>query len=643
MRCSFTNVGAMLVFAALAGCDVFTSVDDRIQRAEQLEKEGSYGEAMVELRNALAEKPKDPRAQLVLARTTYQLGNLDAAGKAIAAAQAAGATPETVDPLQVKVLLARSEYAAVLEGIDSGRLKLDERDRELARTQALGGLGRCDEALKLADTLTAAHPESTGQRIVAAECRGRNGDSARAREELEAGLRANPKSAELQLAHGRILQLVGRRADAEAAWLEAAKLARGQLSVGQQVLLYAGLIDLQIDRNDLAAARTTQQQLDRLAPQRVTTQLRRARIAIAAGELAESIVILRQIVVNLPDFPPARLLLASALLAENNVEQARREFDWLAQRSTDPGLQRARDITGKLPEKLAPSEDYWLLVAAVQVSLGEYGAARLALTQAQKLAPDSPRARVAAGDIALRTGNLTAAREAAEAVLAAHPEDPEAMELLAHARVLEGRSNDALMELESLWRRQPSAALALSLHRVRKQMKSPAADEPLQRWLAQHPDDIAIRGIYADSLRVAGNHAAAILEYERLSAAAPDNVLLLNNLAWLYYLTGDKRGISIARRAHAIEPRSPSVADTLGWLLVESGAVREGLPLLRQADQAARGHSAEIRYHYAAGLARSGDRVQAGTMLNELLARPGSFATRMDAERLRGELARQPE
>jgi thioredoxin-like negative regulator of GroEL len=77
--------------------------------------------------------------------------------------------------------------------------------------------------------------------------------------------------------------------------------------------------------------------------------------------------------------------------------------------------------------------------------------------------------------------------------------------------------------------------------------------------------------------------------------------------------------------------------DTLGWILVRSGQVAEGLPLLEKAASAANA-SAEIKYHYAAALARSGAKDRAKEQLAQLLGTPATFDGRAEAQQLLVEL-----
>ena len=50
----------------------------------------------------------------------------------------------------------------------------------------------------------------------------------------------------------------------------------------------------------------------------------------------------------------------------------------------------------------------------------------------------------------------------------------------------------------------------------------------------------------------------------------PQDVVALNNLAWLYHQRGDARALDWRVQAVKLAPQSSAVADTLGWILVES-------------------------------------------------------------------------
>src|SRR6188768_4306270 len=87
------------------GCDLFTSANDRLARAEASLARGEYNTAMVELKNVLSDEPKNPRAHLLVARVSLQLGNFDAVFKSLDDAAASNADARAVKTLRAQALL----------------------------------------------------------------------------------------------------------------------------------------------------------------------------------------------------------------------------------------------------------------------------------------------------------------------------------------------------------------------------------------------------------------------------------------------------------------------------------------------------------------------------------------------------------
>ncbi len=118
--------------------------------------------------------------------------------------------------------------------------------------------------------------------------------------------------------------------------------------------------------------------------------------------------------------------------------------------------------------------------------------------------------------------------------------------------------------------------------------------------------------------------AKAIEQYEQIVQRQPKHVPSLNNLAWLYHEHRDSRALATARQAHQLAPKVPAIMDTLGWILVDSGNTAEGLPLLEQAVASAQA-SADIKYHYAAALARTGAKARAKAAAHPVARRSGDL------------------
>jgi Flp pilus assembly protein TadD len=163
--------------------------------------------------------------------------------------------------------------------------------------------------------------------------------------------------------------------------------------------------------------------------------------------------------------------------------------------------------------------------------------------------------------------------------------------------------------------------------------------EPLEDWLESHPGDTRVRLVYSDALAASGDSRGAAANLEKVLRAEPDNVTALNNLSWLYHQAGDDRALALARRAYQLQPKSPHVADTLGWILLAEGQVPEAVSTLAEASMLAP-REPDIAFHYAAALARHGARPEAERRLRTLLADYQHFGERNAAQELLAQLDR---
>ena len=154
-----------------------------------------------------------------------------------------------------------------------------------------------------------------------------------------------------------------------------------------------------------------------------------------------------------------------------------------------------------------------------------------------------------------------------------------------------------------------------------------------ERILLRNPWDVPAHLAMAVAFEELGLGDLAVWTLEQARQIDPNSVEALNNLALVYRKTGDPRARGTAEKAYALAPGSAIVGDTLGWLLVESGEVAKGLPLLQKA-AASRPDDPEIQYHAAVGLYRSGERDKARQSLQALLATRKDFPQRADAEAL---------
>ena len=143
-----------------------------------------------------------------------------------------------------------------------------------------------------------------------------------------------------------------------------------------------------------------------------------------------------------------------------------------------------------------------------------------------------------------------------------------------------------------------------------------------------------LASIYLES----GDLEAARREHETLFAEFPEDVGILNNLAWIYARFGDERALALARQAYDANPGHPGVLDTLGWILVRDGQTDEGLRLLRKAFIRAP-KQPEVRFHIAVALHELGRDREAKVELEAALKDEQEFFDREEATQLLVELS----
>jgi len=194
---------------------------------------------------------------------------------------------------------------------------------------------------------------------------------------------------------------------------------------------------------------------------------------------------------------------------------------------------------------------------------------------------------------------------------------------------------EALKVVEQAQKTQPgSDQLSFALANLRSASgDKDGASRVVAEWLERHPNDASAAIRAAQAYLALGREKEAAEAYEKALKLAPTNTVALNNIAWLSRNSDPKRAIELAEKANTLKPDDAGIADTLGWLLLEQGATARGLELLQKAFQLAP-ESSDIHYHYAAALARSGQKEKARRELERLLEPNKRFSQEAEARSL---------
>ena len=131
----------------------------------------------------------------------------------------------------------------------------------------------------------------------------------------------------------------------------------------------------------------------------------------------------------------------------------------------------------------------------------------------------------------------------------------------------------------------------------------PLARRELEAILSKSPNNPAAWMTLATIEEKQTDYAKAAEAYEKLLTFKPDFVPALNNLAYLYVerLNQLDKAQRLARKARTLAPGDPSVADTLGWVLLKRKQYQEALSYSEEAaDKIPNNPESPISFGYGA-------------------------------------------
>lgn len=396
-----------------------------------------------------------------------------------------------------------------------------------------------------------------------------------------------------------------------------------------EALLQRAVLSLMAKDYELA-----QRDVDRLMRFRSDSPLAhylQARIHLTRGAAPRGRQSLMEALRLRPDFLPARLALADALLAARDAKAALDVVD-----AAPDGQKQDLSLTARRNWALILSRD----------------------TVAARAGVDAARARSRMPDflvqdamLKLKEGNHAGARAALEETLARSPGDVRAAELLAHSYALQkdlstavqrvryyasrapgsaemqyllgktlaaaGNSADARRAFEAAKSLDPRSALS-DVALAELDIRDGALDSAKRRLAAlsaSHPESATVHLSLANIEERTGNAAGAIEHYRRAVDLDTSNVIAANNLAYLLieFARQPDEALKYAQQAKRLAPDNTAVDDTIGWALYHKGLFATAITHLEPA--AAHSKSAVRKFHLAMAYFKAGEKARAQAAL----------------------------
>jgi putative PEP-CTERM system TPR-repeat lipoprotein len=538
---------------------------------------GEFGKAAAYFERAATRNPQDALARSRLGLSRLASGETERAFADLESAVAIDSTAYQADMVLVVSHLRRGNYDQALKAMAS----LEKKQPNNPATYNLKGviyLGKKDassarkqfeRALELQPTFLAA-----ARNLAQLDLQDKNQKAARGR--FEAILVKDQANVPALLSLAELGSALGATQKEQVDWLERARRAN---------------------------------------PQSVQPHLTLARLYSQTGETNKALEVAQQAQAAHPEDPQFLELLGTAQLGAGQRDQALITYHKLV--------------------KLQPNSPVALYrLAGVQAAAAQHDAAEETLQKSLALKPDFTEALISLVPLHIRGKRYTEAMTTAQQIQKQSPKAFFGFALEGDVLMAEKKFPQAIKVYEAAQGMTRNTAIRVRLHRAYVAAgMAREGDVRLAQWLKDAPEDAQIRLLAAESALGRTDYKGAIGHYEWLLQKQTDNVMLLNNLAWVYFQTRDARALDTAERAHKLAPEDPAVADTLAIQLIESGSHKRGIELLEKAVKAAP-DLPEIRYHLAQGLMKAGDRTRARGELERALATGQRFPGQAEAQKL---------
>lgn len=612
--------------------------DQKTYRGLALLGKQELGPATEEFKAALSLDPKAPHARIGLARALAMQGQTDAALAELE-------QQIKFDPRDANALLLSGMLAA-----QRGDLQIAERAFTAARNSAVGqltqsqttallgalaetqlGLGNIQGARLIHADLMKRAPDATQTGVIAARTALLEKNFSLAISEAQKALVTAQNAPQLKLLLGAAFLANGdlSQADAEVsdllqrvpgnaparklkAQIDAQRKSSNPSSIAGRMATAQGAMS----KGDRPAAIKELEDIRRADARAIEPRLALGTLYLQGKQTADADTVLREAIAAAGSSPGINIAVGRIYLESAMQTKALAHFKLAAEASpTDPEPQ--------------------LILARTYAAKGDIAAARLYAQKALAAEPEFIPAAATLIGLDLREGKQAQAQARVAELRKRHPQDANVLLQQGDVAMASSAYADAAAAYEESYKRTPNATSAMRNYTARSRANLSDRTRLLEDWLRREPGDDATRFALATALTESGALERAIGHYELLARSPQVSAVVLNNLAWLYLESKDARAEAMAKRAFDLAPHNSQIVDTYGWVLLEQGNTELALPLLKQAASAADAAPA-VRYHYAAALARSGQRAEAKQRLQQLVNISGPES--VDARKLLNDL-----
>ncbi len=165
---------------------------------------------------------------------------------------------------------------------------------------------------------------------------------------------------------------------------------------------------------------------------------------------------------------------------------------------------------------------------------------------------------------------------------------------------------------------------------LKMQNQQQAALDLLHNELKINSQNIAVHFKLASLYHQSKNYQQAEIHYNNILQQQTNNLLALNNQAWVYSQQNKTEALDLAKRAYDIAPQSADIADTYAMILIKQGDKKLGLSIIEKAAENTP-DSNELQYHLALAHSVNGNSIKAIKILQQIENSENDFSEKQKA------------
>lgn len=407
----------------LTACGETKDFKTLITEAKKYQQAGNDKAAIIQLKNAIQQKPKDAEARFLLGTLYNQSGDILSAEKELSKAISLGMNPEKVFPELGQVLVKMGEFQQVVDKTEKYAEVKKFPEITNIRANALMGLGKFDEAKSIFDQILAENPNSPTALIGLARYALTQRDLETATKLSEQAITHNPNNTDVWSFKANLLKNQNKTDQALNAFSEVIKLDPDNVSA------YINRATIHIERKQFDVAKTNIDSAQKIAPGALIVAYTQTLLDFSQGEYKAAKESIEKILSAAPEHFPSILLAGAIHSSLNSFIQAEQYLSKYLKRI--PGNLYARKLMANVLLKSNQAQN------AVDV-----------LLPALNVVKEDPQLLALAGEAYMKTGNYTQATEYFEKANKLAPNNPQLHTALGMSKLALGKKEHGIAELE---------------------------------------------------------------------------------------------------------------------------------------------------------------------------------------------------